>query len=167
MIEFSSKGSSGLGASASREFLAAIHSAQPGTPVLELGDERRILGAVKAESLDPAAIRAIGEKYGVDVIVVGMLGAQEVKPKVSVGSLDAISASAELEGMLDARIIETQSGATVWTRTSRAKETIARVDLSTGGISGGGSATSEARARLVRCLVEGATDDFWSHWEKQ
>ncbi len=167
MIEFGSKGSRGLGEAASREFLAAIHSAQPGTPVLELGDEQRVLGAVQAESLDPEAIRSIGAKYKVDAIVVGMLGAQEVKPRVS-GSLDGVSASAELEGLFDARIIETESGATIWTTASRAKETIARVSLSTGGISGGGTTTTDdAKSRLVRCLVESATEDFWPRWEKQ
>jgi hypothetical protein len=98
-----------------------------------------------------------------------MLGAQEVKPKVALGgSLDAISASAEMEGLLDARIYETKSGATVWTRSARAKEQVARVDLSMGGLAGAGAnSPGESKNRLVTSLVERATVDFWPHWEKQ
>ncbi len=169
MIEFSSRDNRELGGEASREFLAVIHAAQPGTPVLELGDEGFVLSEVELDELNPSAIRAIGEKYNVDAVVIGVLGAQEVKPRVSVGAgLDALSASAEIEGLLDARILETQSGATVWTTAARAKETVARVDLSTGGIAGAGAtSTKDAKTRLVRSLVEGATEDFWGRWERQ
>jgi hypothetical protein len=169
MIEFTSQDGRALGGTASREFLAAVQAAQPGTPILELGDERFVLSAVKSETLDPEAIRSIGEKYKVDAVVVGVLGAQEVKPRVSVaGGLDAVSASAELEGLLNARILLTDSGATVWTTAARAKETVARVDLSTGGISGAGvSGKDDAKNRLVRSLIHQATEDFWARWEKQ
>ncbi|MGQ0722943.1 MAG: hypothetical protein ACT4PE_15445 [Candidatus Eiseniibacteriota bacterium] len=167
MIGFSSSPGE-LGEMASREFLAAIHSAQPGTPVLELGNEARVLGAVRADALDPQTIRSIGEKYGVDAIVVGVLGTQEVKPKVSLDpSVKWVSASAELEGALDARILETRSGATIWTAAARAREQVARVDVSGGGLSGlGASHPDEAKARLVRGLVDQATVDFWPHWER-
>jgi len=169
MIEFTSTGDAKLGGEASREFLAAIHAAQPGTPILELGHERGLLGAVNGKALDPETIRAIGEKYRVDAIVVGMLGAQEVKPKVSVGaSLENLSASAEMEGLLDARIFDARSGATIWTAAARAKEQVARVDLSKGGLSSvGASAPDDARSRLVQSLVERATMDFWPRWERQ
>jgi hypothetical protein len=169
MIEFTSQDDPHLAGQASREFLAAIQEAQPGTPVLELGKQDGILRTIHAADLDPPTIRAIGEKYQVDAIVVGMLGAQEVKPKVAVGgALDAISASAEMEGLLDARIYDTKSGATVWTRAARAKEQVARVDLSMGGLAGMGANTpGESKNRLVQSLVERATVDFWSHWEKQ
>lgn len=169
MIEFSSSGVQNLAGTASREFLAAIHSAQPGTPVLELGNEAQVLSVIHAQSLDPAAIRSIGEKFHVDALVVGMLGAQEVKPRLSVGpSLESLSASAELEGVLDARILETRSGATIWTAAARAKEPLARVNLSGEGLSGvGASLPGDAKTKLVQCLVQRATEDFWSRWERQ
>lgn len=169
MIEFTSTDDPHLAGQASREFLSAIQEAQPGTPVLELGKQAGILQSISSDELDPPTIRAIGEKYKVDAIVVGMLGAQEVKPKVAVGgSLDAISASAEMEGLLDARIFDTRSGATIWTRAARAKEQVARVDLSIEGIAGmGANSPGESKNRLVQSLVERATVDFWPHWEKQ
>jgi len=168
MIEFTSMDDPHLAGEVSREFLAAIQEAQPGTPVLELGKQAGILHSIRSDDLDPPTIRAIGEKYKVDAIVVGMLGAQEVKPKLAVGGLDAISASAEMEGLLDARIFDTKSGATIWTRAARAKEQVARVDLSIEGIAGvGANSPGESKNRLVQSLVERATVDFWPHWEKQ
>jgi hypothetical protein len=169
MIEFTASGAKGLGGAASREFLATIQSAQPGTPILELGDQTRVLGAVDAEALDPETIRRIGQKYQVDAVVVGVLGAQEVKPRVSVGpSLEGLSASAEIEGVLDARIFETQSGATIWSTATRAKQSVAKVELSSAGVSGiGANDPNDARTRLVQCLVEQATGDFWPRWEKR
>jgi hypothetical protein len=73
-----------------------------------------------------------------------------------------------MEGVLDARIFDTKSGATIWTRAARAKEQVARVDLSLEGLGGLGANTpGESKSRLVQALVEEATVDFWPHWEKQ
>jgi hypothetical protein len=169
MISFSSRDDQDLGNLASRQFVAAIQAAQPGTPILELGDASRVLGEALPETLDPETVRAIGQKYRVDVLVVGVLGAQEVKPKVAIGgSVPSVSASAELEGVLNARMLDGRSGATVWSAAARAKEPLAHVSLSAGGLSGlGGNVRGDAREHLVDGLVKQATRDFWSHWERE
>jgi hypothetical protein len=167
MLEFSSPGDPGLGPLASREFLGALQSAQPGTPVLELADERRVLAEIGAGALGPDAIRAIGERYRVDALVVGRLEAKPSAPSFAFDSSARwVTASAELAGGLDARIFDTRTGATVWTAASSAAEPLARVDLSATGVSGlGASPADDARLRLVRSLVSGATSDFWGGWD--
>lgn len=167
MIEFATPTPDGLGAMASREFLAAIHEAQPGTPVLELGDQRRLLAAVSGHALDPDTIRAIGEKYRVDAIILGTMQSQKVEPNVSFDSaVQWMKASAELESGLDARILDTRTGATVWSTTARARTELARFGVSGSGVSGAGAhAPDEARVRLVKTLVDRATWDFWPRWE--
>jgi hypothetical protein len=167
MLEFSSPTTASLGALASREFLAALQSAQPGTPVLELADQRRVLAEVRAEALDPDAIRAIGERYRVDALLVGRLEAQPRTPSFAFDSAARwASATAELEGNLDARLFDTRTGATVWTQAARATQPLGRVDVSATGVSGlGVSQADDARERLVRSLVANATGDFWGHWE--
>jgi hypothetical protein len=167
LIEFSASGSQGLGPIASREFLAALQSAQPGTPVLELGDEQRVLAERGADVLDPDAIRAIGERHRVDALIVGRL---EAKPSVPSFSFDSgerwLTASAQLEGTLDARIFDTRTGATVWSTAARADEPLGRVDISSTGVAGlGANPVQEANHRLVRRLAARATADFWGHWE--
>ena len=59
---------------------------QPGTPVVELGDQKRVLATLSRDALDVEAIRAIGEKYGVDALVVGVVQAEKVQPNVSFDS---------------------------------------------------------------------------------
>jgi hypothetical protein len=166
MIEFSGSGAEGLGEAASREFLAAIQSAQPGTPVLELGEERHVLAERGDEALGPEAIRAIGERHRVDALVVGRVKAQSAVPGVAFdASAGWATATAELQGTLDARIFDTRTGATVWSTATRAREPLARVDLSSTGVTGlGRTPGEEAHLRLVRSLVADATRDFWGRW---
>lgn len=166
LVEFSSGAVDGFGAEVSREFLAALQEAQPGTPVLELGSERKLLADIGHEKLDPEALRAIAEKYRVDALIVGSLDSQRVSPKVAFDASAFASASAELEGVLDVRILLTQNGATVWSTTQSARAEIAGVQISDHGFSSTGMSTPEdARQRLLSRLVRKATPDFWAHWE--
>jgi len=167
LVEFASPGAEQTGATATREFLAALQSAQPGTPVLELGDERHVLAELGRPTLDADAVRAIAEKYRVDAVIVGKFDSQRVSPKVAFDPSSVFaSASAELEGALDARILDTRTGATVWSTTARARAEIAGVQITDRGISNlGASPPDDARDRLVTRLVHKATADFWAHWE--
>ncbi|GJM43939.1 MAG: hypothetical protein DHS20C21_07810 [Gemmatimonadota bacterium] len=169
MIEFSSDAPNDLRQEASREFLAAIQAAQPGVPVLELGNERRVLDAVGGSRMDPETIRAIGELYHVDVLVHGVLDAQEVRPKVAIGgNVESLSAKAEIEGSLATKIYDTRSAATVWTGNAHGKETLASLRVSDGGLSGLGAAhPDDAHEKLVRNLVASATRDFRPSYLRQ
>ncbi len=165
LVEFSSGAVDGFGASVSRDFLAALQSAQPGTPVLELGDQRHVLAQVGASSFDPEAIRALGAKYKVDALVVGALDAQRVSPKVAFDPGAWMTASAVLEGSLHVRILDTHTGATLWSNLSRSREEVAHMSVSGSGVSGvGADAPDEARQRMTERLVNRSTDDFWAHW---
>ncbi len=167
MIEFDAPAGDGLGALASREFVAAIQRAQPGTPVLELGTERRVLAGVGRPELDPEALRALGEKHHVDALIVGALEPALVQPNVAFDSgAPFMSASANLESSLGVRILDAHSGATLWSSSTHARADVARVDLTATGISSPGtSQPNEARITLVRRLVGGATRDFRGSWD--
>jgi hypothetical protein len=168
MLRFASVQNEDLGTRASEEFLAAMQSAQPGVPVLELGAESVVLSSVGGETLDPQTIRRIGEEYEIDVLLVGVLETSAVKPGFSVGtSIESMSAKAEIEAALTTRMYDTGSGATMWTRTARAKETVAQLDLSGQGLGGGGAHPDDARARLVRHLVSENTQDLRPYWVRQ
>ena len=69
VIEFVSPQSGTIGADATREFIANIHSAQPGVRILELGSQAKILQDVGHAEMDFRAIRAIGQKYGVAAVL--------------------------------------------------------------------------------------------------
>ena len=169
MLEFSSARSGELGRQASREFLSAIQSAQPGVPVLELGDAQGAVTPVGGGSLDLATIRRLGEEYGVDVIIFGVFETKEVRPKVSIGSaLESLSARAEIEGLLNTKMFDTRNGATIWTKTARCKEEVASVSLANGELStAGANYPDTAREKLVRVLVAETTEDFRPSYVRQ
>jgi hypothetical protein len=169
MIEFGSNAPEGVQQHASREFLTAVQDAQPGVPVLELGSEQRVLSSLPASELDPSAIQAIGEQYQVDAILFGMVETKEVKPNVSIGSMmESMSATAEIEASLNAKLYDTRSGATLWSRMARGKETVARLAVSPEGLSGSGASDpDDALSKLVDELVLNTTADFRPTWVRQ
>lgn len=166
LVSISSAPEQALGQMASEELLTCIQAAQPGVPVLELGDEAKLLAEVGRPSIDPETIQAIGKAYKVDAVVFGTLTAKEVQPRISLDTAaGAVQAKAEVEGNLVARLCDVRNGATLWTRTAAAREPVAQVRVGRGGVAGGGGGKSEAHGRLVQSLVARVTDDFWSHWE--
>lgn len=166
MIDFAANGHETLAPVASRQFLASVQSAQPGVAVLELGPRESVLAAVGGGALDPETIRAIGEKYELDAILVGELETREVQPRVSMRELSTLRASAEIEGVLSARIFETRRGATLWTTSAETRAALARVELDPFRGDGDVDANAPERVRfaVVRELVSQATADFQPRW---
>src|SRR5512145_2798988 len=68
IVEFTSNSAPAINGHATREFQAHIHAAQPGTRIVELGTREELMAAVGARQFDAAAMRRIGDKYGVDAI---------------------------------------------------------------------------------------------------
>ncbi len=169
MIRFSSNAEGNLQQFASQKFLQALQSSQPGVRVLELGDENKVLRAIQHEQVDPAAIQAIGRQYGVDAVIFGRLEISSVKPKIDLSTvLTSMSAQADVDAALTARLLETESGATLWTNSVRGQQTVGHVSfVSDGDISFGARDPENAYGRLVHWLVVRATRDFRPYYEKK
>jgi hypothetical protein len=169
LLEFTSAAGANINILASREFLAAIHSAQPGVPVLEIGDRHRSLAAVGHAAIDADAIRALGKRHQVDTLLVGELDARRVTPGVRLGAgFESLSAGADLQGALTVRMYDTRTGATLWTEAVTGSTPIAAVAVANGDLSGlGVTDPHAAESRLVQALVSRATQDFWPYWVRQ
>ena len=166
LVEFAAGEEKDLGQLATQEFVSSLQAAQPGVPFLELGDQTALLQEVGRERIDPAAVQAIGKQYRVDTLVIGTLVANDISPRISLDTLGkSVNARAEVEGKLVAKIYDAQPGATLWTNAADGRETVAAVQLSRGGIGGGGDDLGHAQGRLVQTLVARVTNDFWPHWE--
>jgi hypothetical protein len=165
MIDFSAAGPRDVASLASREFLASLQAAQPGVAVLELGPAEAVLAAVGGKSLGPETIRAIGEKYELDAVLVGEVETREARPRVSMDEPSNFTARAELEGVLHARLLETRRGATLWTASAATRAPLARVELSRWGVGAlDAHPPEETRSEVIRELVSQATADFQPHW---
>lgn len=165
MVDFAAADGGELGRVAREEFLAAVLSAQPGSPVLELGAQERALASVGGGAIDPETVRALGKKYQVDALLVGELRIGEMAPRLAVREVSSIAAAVEVDGALNARILETQRGATIWSASALGRVPVANVRVNAWGMpSLNADRVQQARLALVRDLVAQATADFQPRW---
>jgi hypothetical protein len=103
----------------------------------------------------------------VAAVIVGHLQISQIKPKIKVTtSVKSLNARAYIEAALKTRILETDSGATCWTRASSGTTQVAGINLMEGGpFSVGVSDPKEKYGRLVPKLVYANTMDFRSRYE--
>lgn len=169
MVQFSSNAEGNLDQFASQKFVQTVQASQPGIRVLELGDRERVLREIEQDELDYSAIQAIGQKYNVDAIIVGNIEVTDVKPTVDLSTLlSSMGLQADVEASLTTRLYETETGATIWTRSARGKETVAHVGMGTGGpVHFGASDPEDAYGKLVNGLVYRVTEDFRVRYVRQ
>ena len=167
VVEFSTNAEDTLKPYVTQNFIENIQSAQPGTRILELGDADHLLRSLGHRQLNPETIQSIGQKYKVDAVILGHLQVSTVKPKINVyTAAKSLSAKAYVEAALKTRILETDSGATCWTRSTSGKTQVGRINLMEGGsFNIGVSDPKEKYGKLVPKLVYTNTMDFRSQYE--
>jgi len=167
VIGFSSNIDDRLGQYTTQDFIQTAQSAQPGIRFLELGNREQVLKSISRSDLDFDAVRLIGKKFGVDALLTGDLDISEVKPKLRLSStLTSIRAEAYVEASLSTKLLEADSGATLWTRSSNGKRSVAKLRLADGGhVNIGVSDPRDKYGQLVSELVDANTSDFWPHYE--
>jgi hypothetical protein len=163
IVQFTSNADAAVDVLATRQFQEQVQAAQPGTPFIELGSRQALLSAVGAAQLDAEAVRRIGAKYGVAAVFFGDIVYAEPKADIRVHDLTRLDAAvrAELRGDISARLIETASGASVWSSSAWARRQIGGVRVSAdAGVSGAVSTKADPRRDMVPGLVYQLTHDF-------
>lgn len=131
---------------ATRDFKQRVLSARPGVRILDL------------ESADAAA--------DVDAVFVGHVEFSEPAPTIGIGaSLIEVQARAEVRGTLSVQMLDPETGAATWMRSSTRKATVGHVGLDTEG-SGSAGYTDVAgiKASMVSAMAEDVTWDFRDRW---
>ena len=169
LIQFASNSGDPIERLGTQKFLQSVQTAQPGTPILELGTDQQVLASINHKQWSTEAIRTIGEDHGVDAVVIGRIDLDEAKPNIELTSLlKTLSARADVEVSLSTRLLETAGGATVWTNSATATSTVARADLTKKGAGILGVTDPDAvYGGLVEGLVHDITDDFRVHYEQR
>ena len=162
VIEFSTNAENTLKSYLTQNFIENIQYAQPGTRVLELGDKDQILRSLGCNEFNVDSIRSIGKKYNVDAVIIGHFEVSQIMPKVNVHTASkSVNARAYIKASLSTRMLETDNGATFWTRITSDKSQVAKVSLVDGGLFGFGvSDPKEKYGKLVPELVYANTSDF-------
>lgn len=169
IIEFESSNEGKLASLTTRKFTEAIRRDQGMVRIVELGSEAEVLKGIGRDRLDQAAFKAIGEKHDVSTIFTGELIVSEVRPSISLGLLFGhMSFSAEVDATLAAQMVETSSGASVWSESADATREVGNVSLFGGKYFVFDAEDPEkAYGKLVDALVEETTIDFRVTWRRE
>lgn len=123
-----------------QRFLLALRSYQKEARIVELGSEEEVTKSVQAEEINPEAIRRIGRKYNVDVVITGNLKVIEVRPlfKLQRGGARPVAgksriqgtrASADVKTQATARLWETEQGGTFWRASAHGDQMVDQVTV--------------------------------------
>ena len=169
IIDFASNSDPAISNYATQQFQEHVQGAYPGTPILELGNRQTVLAAVGATQFDADAITKIGKKYGVTAVFLGDIVYSEPKTDIRITDISKLEGGVrtEIRGDMSTKLMETQSGASVWSSSTWEKRQIGSVSLSTRR---GVSATvgdSNPRKDMVPTLILHLTQDFRPKFVRQ
>ena len=162
IVEFASNADAAINVHAARKFQEQIQAAQPGTPFLNLGTREAVLAAIGARQLDVDTLKRIGEKYGVDAVFVGDITYSEPTTDINVGDLTRLEGGVrtEVRGDISSSLMETRTGASVWSSSAWAKRQTGRLSVSAEQGVSGGMSNENPRHEMVSTLVYHLTQDF-------
>jgi hypothetical protein len=169
LVEFSSNTEGDLDQFASQKFLQTIQSSQPSVVIIELGDGAELLESVGHDEMNYKAIKAIGEEFELDAILVGDIEVTDVKPRVNLYDMvTSMSVTADVEASLTVRLYDTERGATLWTKSAQGAEQVASIGVSSGfPVRFDAEDPESSYGKLVNGLVYTVTDDFRVHYVRQ
>ncbi len=162
IVEFASNADTAINTRATRQFQEQIQAAQPGTPFVELGSRQSVLAAVGSRELDANTLKQIGAKYGVDAIFVGEVTYSEPKTDVKISDVTKLEGGmrTEVRGDISSRLVETRSGASVWSSSAWARRQIGRLSVSAEQGVSGSMSNADPRQEMVPDLIYYLTQDF-------
>lgn len=162
IVEFASNSDRSINAHATRQFQEQIQAAQPGTRFIELGNREALLAAVGGRQLDVEALRKIREKYGVAAIFLGDIVYSEPKTDVKLTDLTKLEGGvrAEIRADISSRLVETTTGASVWSSSSWVRRQIGHLNVSAEQGVSAGMSKSNPREEMMPALVYHLARDF-------
>lgn len=169
LIEFDSEGDSDLASLTSKRFVDLARRDQGLVRMIDLGTVADAKAAVGQDSWNPETFQAIGRELNVQTILIGELKISNAKPHVRIGSaLRSGSVNAEIDVVLEVQLIETATGASLWSRTAQARKSIGHLSVGKGRPAIFNVEDPErAYGDLVEGLVAQVTQDFHVSWERR
>lgn len=169
VIEIDSSNKGELGPLTTRRFTDEARRDQGLVRIIRLGTEADALASVGRTKLDRESLKALGQKHGVQTILMGKLEVSDIKPNVSISSVfESGSVTAKVNASLAVELVETASGASIWSSSSRASDSVGQISIfSGGGVVFDAEDPDRAYGSLVDQLVHDATWDFRVTYERR
>jgi len=168
VIDFTTSSRGRLGPLATRRFTEVARYDQGTVRMLEFGSESEALRSIGSSDMSPETIKALGSEFGVQTILTGELTVSEVKPDVFISGLRSGSLSARVDATLAVRLIETSTGASIWSSSGRSTSTVGQVSVfKGGGFVFDADDPDQAYGDLIDSLVAQVTQDFRVRYERR
>ena len=162
VVDFASNAEPAVNTLATRQFQEQIHSSQPGTRFVELGNREALLTALGARQMDVATLKAIATRYAVDAVFLGDIAWSEPKTDINLTDLTRLEGGmrTEVRGDIASRLVETRTGASVWSSSAWAKRQVGRLDISADQGVSGRMSQSNPREEMLPAMIRHLTQDF-------
>jgi hypothetical protein len=169
MIHFESENKGELAPLITRKFTEAIRRDQEMIRIIDLGTVAEVLRQIGHDKLSKTAFQAIGEEYDVATVFTGELLISDVRPDISIALIfvAGMSVSAEVDATLDVQMVETESGASLWSTSVSTTREIGNISVWEGGFAFDAEDPERAYGKLVNDLVEDASVDFRVTWRRE
>ena len=169
VIEIRSSVRGELGSITTRTFIEAVRRDQGMVRIIRLGTERQVLSELGVRQLDDVAFRKLGDSRQLKTILLGELTISDVRPNISIApDLGSASVTAEVDATLAVEMIETATGASLWSASASQTQTVGQISVVGGGIFVFDAADPErAYGPLVNSLVAVVARDFQVSWVRQ
>lgn len=169
VIEIRSSVRGELGSITTKRFIEAARRDQGMVRIVRLGTERQVLSELGERRMDEAAFQKLGESRELRTLLVGELEISDVRPNISISpGFESASISAEVDATLSVEMIETATGASLWSASASQTQTVGHISV-TGGRNFVFDAADPERAygTLVNSLVAVVARDFQVSWVRQ
>jgi hypothetical protein len=165
VIEFVTSSKGDLGTYATQRFVEAMRRDQSLVRTLDLGTEAQALASVDGRVLDAGTLRAIGGEHDAATILRGSLEVSDIRPAVSLLGLSVASVAADVDARLTAELIESATGASLWSASARATHRVGQVSVFDGRtFVFDAEHPDRAYGDLVDALVQEVALDFQFTW---
>lgn len=166
VITFKTTSPGNLADFATQKFIEWIRRDQKGIRILELGAETEVLAAIKKTRLDPDAVREIAQRYNIKTLITGDLSISHVRPRIGFApGIKWLNVSGNVDATLDVNMIETETGASIWSGSGHDDREVGSIGFNDGRFSFNAQDPEAAYGDLVRELVKRATRDFRNSWK--
>jgi hypothetical protein len=169
VVHFDSSSQGELGPLVTRRFIELARRDQGMVRIVEFNSKEDALRSVGHTEWNSDAFKAFGSKHGIKTLIAGDLTISDIKPQFQVSAmLQSGEISARIDATLAVQMIETATGASIWSRSGNASREVGHVS-----VIGGADFTfdagdpEQAYGDLVDALVGQVTRDFRATWERR
>ncbi len=169
IIEFSSSREGELGPLATARFMEAVRVDQGLVRIIDLGPENEAMRSVGATRLDRSAYQSLGQAHDVNTIFTGELEISDIRPAIQITSdLANMGVAADVDATLTVQMIETASGASIWSRSASVTKRVGQVSvLGARDVIFDAENPERAYGELVDALIGAVTGEFRVTWERR